>query len=87
MINRKFSNFALQLFSLEKSDIISVKRKIQYSLYFPKLPIVTSLNNYIKLNMNNSQQPRIKQDRGGELKSKGSCSALNNGFPADMEKK
>lgn len=32
---------------------------------------------------NHSQQPRIKQDRGGGLKPKGACTNLDNGSPAD----
>jgi len=47
--NRENLNFASQLFSNEKSDIISVKRKTLWS--FPKSATPTSFNLDIKLNL------------------------------------
>lgn len=37
--------------------------------------------------MKNSQHPRTKHDRGGELKSKGACTYLDNGSPADVRRR
>ena len=50
MSNRKFPNFPTELFSNEKSDIISVKRKTLRS--FPKSATPTSFNLDIMRNLN-----------------------------------